>query len=90
MCGIFLKQASNFLSTKGIVLLAIPVFMLLGTCLVALFVFQLLAYWSYSDPVFIKKEVYYDPQNNGAGIWTVLNFIELLWGLEFLKYACNL
>lgn len=89
MCGVFLKHACIFLQTKWSLLLTIPLFMLLSFALLALFVFQLLAYWSASEPYFLPKEVYLEPQGHGAVIWTIVNFAQLIWGLEFLKHACT-
>jgi hypothetical protein len=59
MCGIFLRQASIFVATKKSLLWLIPVFMVIGMGLIAVFVGQLLGYWSAANMVFEKESVYY-------------------------------
>ena len=54
MCGVFIKHACMFLRTRWSLLLAIPVFMVLSFVLLTVFVFQLLAYWSSGDPLFLE------------------------------------
>jgi hypothetical protein len=47
--------------------------------------FQTLAFWSHSDMQFDQNSVYVHPYGAFAVFMTILNFIEFLWGLSFLK-----
>lgn len=89
VCGIFLKHACYVVKSKLVLFTAIPVFIVLMTILLSLFLVQLLAIWSSANMVFEPRDIYIDPQGNHSVLWTVFNFIMLLWGLEFLKHACK-
>jgi hypothetical protein len=65
------------------------VFVVLLLGLTALCGFQVLAYWSSSDMQLNQSSVYYRPNGGFAVLMTVLNVIEFIWGLSFLKEACN-
>lgn len=61
--------------------------MLIG--LAAVCGFQELAFWSSVDMKFEPKSVYVHPEGGFAVFMTVLNVIEFIWGLSFLKEACK-
>lgn len=63
----------------------IPIFIILTTGLIALCLFQLLAYWSKSDLVFHGNEMYYSPEGTFAWLMQFLDLVEFIWGLCFLK-----
>jgi len=67
----------------------IPIFIALSIGLIALCWFQLLSYWSHSNLQFHQHDVYYQPEGIFANIMQVLDLIEFIWGLCFLKEACN-
>lgn len=85
----YLQQASNcfweFPAIAGLSFLF--VILLLG--LTALIGFQILAYWSHSELKFEPNSVYTYPVGRFAVFMTVLNFVEFIWGLSFLKEACK-
>jgi Plasma-membrane choline transporter len=66
------------------------VFVVLLLGLTALCGFQVLAYWSSSNMQLNPNSVYYRPNGGFAVFMTVLNIIEFIWGLSFLKEACNI
>lgn len=81
--GIFLDYSRRFLAEKVGVFAYIPVFMLLTLGLFALFLFQHAGFSS-------KRHTSSNFFNFGnPGILGWLNIIELLWGLQFLRDACN-
>jgi hypothetical protein len=86
---IYLQQASKcfweFPSLAGLSFL----FVLLLIGLTALVGFQTLAYWSNSDLEFEPNSVYTYPVGKFAVFMTVLNFVEFIWGLSFLKESCK-
>lgn len=85
----YLEKASvcfwEFPELAGVSLVFI--IMLIG--LAALCGFQELAFWSNSDMKFEPNSVYVRPEGGFAVFMTVLNIIEFIWGLSFLKEACN-
>jgi hypothetical protein len=82
---LYLQQASKcFLEFPALAGLSF-LFVLLLIGLTALVGFQTLAYWSHSDLKFDPSSVYIYPASGFAIFMTVLNFIEFVWGLSFLK-----
>ena len=80
--GLMLKLGTSFLAEKWTVFLFIPLFLLFSAGLVALIFFQQVAFslrWSRNNNLF-------DLSN--PGVFGILNIIELLWGVRFLKDAC--
>lgn len=63
----------------------VPIFIALTAGLIVLCCFQLLAYWSNSELVFSRKDIYYSPQGTFATLMQLLDLVEFLWGLCFLK-----
>lgn len=85
--GVLLNYAAVFLSQKPINFIFIPIFLLLTVGLIILCLFQYLAYSSNSEPVKRDNDIYLHSQINPA--LTILNIIEFIWGMQFLKDSCN-
>lgn len=69
---------------QGLILL-IPIFILFVIGLIVLFLFQTFAIWSNSELVFHPENIYYQPEGGFAIMGTILNLLEFIWGLCFLK-----
>lgn len=67
--------------------LYIPIFILLTIGLIVLCLFQYLAYSSSSDPKPQDDNIYLHIWANP--VLTILNIIEFIWGMQFLKDSCN-
>ena len=87
LCALFLKYAGLFIRNNYSVLLTIPVFLLFTASILALFLFQLLAFWSCSEMQFSPSTPFYQPSRQVAIILTVLDFAELYCALSFVKEA---
>lgn len=67
--------------------LYIPIFILLTIGLIVLCLFQYLVYSSSSDPKPQDDDIYLHIWANP--VLTILNIIEFIWGMQFLKDSCN-
>jgi len=86
-CSIFLANASLMLKEKCITFFYILLFMVLTFVFSILIVFQYLAFSSVAAPTFNKDELYSQLSRN---FWFMAPLvIETLWGLSFLRDACN-
>lgn len=84
--GIFLKYSGKFISSNLRILMVMPIFLLLTMGLMALFLFQLLAYWSPNTMVMQPNHPYHRPESTSYTVMlTVLNFVWLYWGFSFLN-----
>ena len=81
----FLQEASQCFWEFPLLSLLSFVFVLLLLGLTVLCGFQVLAYWSSSNMQFSQGSVYEHPFGTFAIFMTVLNLIEFIWGLSFLK-----
>ena len=81
--GLFLNYAKRFLSEKPDTFAYIPVFMLLTLGLFALIVWQHCCFSSR----FATNNNFWD--FNNTGVWEILNILEFIWGLQFLRDACT-
>ena len=85
----YLREASKlFWEMPQLILLSL-VFLIFLIVLTALCGFQVLACWSKSDIIFEKDSTYYRLNGSFAIFMTILNIVEFMWGLCFLKEACN-
>jgi len=82
--GIFLEYARRFLHDWMAVYAYIPLFMLFLAGLIALFMFQHLAFSSKG----VSNSDLWDFSN--PGVLGVLNIIEFIWAFQFLRDACIL
>ena len=80
--GIFLEYAVQFLNAHTSTYAYIPVFLCLSIGLVALFIWQHCCFSASG-----KSRNFYN--FNNAGVWGVLNIIEFIWGIQFLRDAFN-
>lgn len=81
--GLMLDYGKKFLTERPLSFLYIPFFMLLATGLLALFVWQHCCFSS----VFSGNNNFFN--FNNTGVWEILNILELIWGLAFLRDACT-
>lgn len=63
----------------------IPVFILLAFLLLALTVFEFLAFWSIPDPVFNPNRPFYSVSGIGFVFLSLLALLQFVWGLAFLR-----
>jgi len=81
--GIFLDYSRRFLHEVSSTLFYIPIFIIFKIGLFALFIFQHCAFSSSHH----SNNNFFDFSN--PGFLGVLNILELIWGLRFLRDACN-
>ena len=81
-------HANNFLKETPLVLGYIPLFLLLTAGLVVLFIWQYIAFGTFHEPYLNRKEdLYYS--SGTSWVLQILNIIEFVWGLQFLRDACK-
>lgn len=79
-----LDYGKKFLTERPHSFFYIPFFILLAIGLFALIVWQHCCFSS----VFHGNNNFFN--FNNTGIWEILNILELIWGLGFLRDACNI
>ena len=87
IAGVLLSYASKFLGERPVNFIYIPIFLALTIGLLILCVFQYLAYSSHSPPEPQDNDIYL--HNKANPILTILNIIEFIWGMQFLKDSCS-
>ena len=88
LISIFIEHSNNFLKESYFVYLYIPLFMALTIGFLILIGWQFIAFGTANYPTFERSNVYY---RSGHNIFLqVLNVIELIWGMQFLRDACSL
>lgn len=80
---VLLKYSNTFLFENGLTFIYIPIFMIFSLGLCALMWFQNMAFQS----KFASNNNKWDLAN--SGIYSALNIIQFLWGIQFLRDACN-
>ena len=80
---LFLHYAGLFLSENPFVLLYIPLFLLLTLGLVALIVWQHCCFTS----KYAQSKNFFN--FNNLGVFEILNVLEFIWAMQFLKDACK-
>jgi hypothetical protein len=79
---------SNVFLKENIIIFAyIPLFMVLSFGLVVLCIWQFIAFGSYEQPYLNPGDLYYTSGQNM--FLQVLNLIEFIWGLQFLRDSCT-
>ena len=78
--GVMLEYATVFLSCNPTTFAYIPVYLLFTAGLIALIIWQHASFMSF----FGTKE-----NPTSSGVWGILNLIEFVWGLQFLRDSCN-
>lgn len=83
-----MHHANIFLKETPAVFAYIPLFLILTAGLVVLFVWQYVAFGTFSDPYLKNPNDFYFSSGMSIAL-EILNLIELIWGLQFLRDACN-
>jgi hypothetical protein len=83
-----MKHSDIFLKETPLVYLYIPLFIILTIGLLVLIIWQYIAFGTQYSPIFDKNKVYYSSNHNIP--LQICNFIELVWGIQFLRDACKL
>lgn len=81
--GLMLEYGTKFLNERPLSFLYIPVFIILAIGLIALIVWQHCCF----STVFAGTNNFWN--FNNTGVWEILNILELIWGLGFLRDACT-
>lgn len=85
--GIFLDYSTRMLRQNWFLLAMVLLFLLLSFGLVALTIFEYLAFSSRPAPILEKDDIYWNAQPVNFGIILVL--VQFIWGLSFLRDACT-
>ena len=70
------------------ILAHIFIYVVLSCLILGICFYEFLAVWSTLPPTFIPQEIYYEANSYFSYFFTVLIFIQLWWGLHFLKDSC--
>lgn len=82
-----MEHSNNFLKNDVRVFFYIPVFLLLTLGLIVLIVWQYISFGATNKTYLQENEIYRSSSHNI--ILQILNAIELIWGLQFLRDACT-
>lgn len=82
-----MHHANTFLKSDPMVFLYIPLFILLTLGLIALILWQYIAFGTSNETKLLPGDVYRSSSHNI--LLQILNAIELIWGLQFLRDGCN-
>jgi hypothetical protein len=88
MMALFIDWSTRYLPNNIVFIAWIPIFIILTLGLIVLVFFQHLAFISSSEPTKTDNDIYLKLQP--SFIWELLNIIEFLWGLQFLKDSCKI
>jgi len=80
-----MHYSNVFLKENALVFLYVPVLLLLSFGLVVLCIWQYVAFGTNSKPTFTEGDLYYSSSQHI--FCQVLNFIEFVWGIQFLRDA---
>lgn len=75
-----------FLKENLIIFAYIALFLLLSAGLVVLCIWQYIAFGTWQTPYLNPGDLFYSSGNNM--FFQVLNAIEFIWGIQFLKDSC--
>lgn len=87
LINIFLDWSTHFLKDHMLYYLYPFIFIALTVGLIVLCMFQHLAYLSNADPTHQDGDIYLNLSTNTPLF--ILNLIEFVWGLQFLKDSCK-
>lgn len=89
--GVFLQAATRMLrEEKCCAFFYIPLFLAFLTGFLALLIFEFKCYWGGGQITFDNtKSVFWEFEGAGSIVLTVFLVIQAIWGLSFLKEACN-
>lgn len=88
LASIFMEHSNSFLRESYLVYLYIPLFLVFTIGFLVLITWQFIAFGTANPPTFQVNNIYYHSAHNI--LLQVLNVIELIWGMQFLRDACNL
>ena len=87
LVSLFLDWSTKWSKSNLLFMIWIPIFIILSLGLIALILFQHLAFISNSNPHKYPSDIYL--KLKPSFIWQLLNIIEFIWGLQFLKDSFN-
>ena len=87
--SIFLKAASDYVSHAIFTLFYIILFMALTLGFLSMLIIEYTGLISIMEPTFDNTSLYYESSTNSMIFSFVVLFVQLLWGLSFLKEACK-
>jgi Ca2+/Na+ antiporter len=87
LSGIFMNHGNRFLRSDCLVWLYIPLFLLLTLGLIVLILWQYIAFGTAHPSTFNAGDLY--RSSSHCIPLQILNAIELVWGLQFLRDACK-
>jgi hypothetical protein len=87
LCGVLIKYATRFLADSFCVYFYIPMFLIMTIGLITLCVWQYVAFSTAYPPFRVQDDIYW--RASGSTFFQVLNVIELIWGLQFLRDSCK-
>jgi len=85
--GIFLEYSTRMVRQNCFMLAWILLFLLFSFGLLALTIFEYLAFSSRPEPILESDDIYWNAQPINFGI--ILVFIQFIWGLSFLRDTCK-
>lgn len=83
-----MENGNTFLKTDPVVFLYIPLFIILTLGLITLIVWQYVAFGT-ANPTHLREGDLFRSSSHNI-VLQILNAIELIWGLQFLRDACNI
>lgn len=88
--GIFLTYSTHFIRDRPLTLLYIPLFLLFLIAFIIMIVLEFSSFWTTGDLSFSSNEgLFHKPVGVGPIVLSVFVGIQAVWGLVFLKMACN-
>lgn len=88
LAEIFMENGNTFLKSDPLVFLYIPLFLALTIGLITLIVWQYIAFGTANQTYLRDGDIFRSSSHNIP--LQILNAIELIWGLQFLRDACKL
>ena len=88
LASIFLSYANEFLKQNWILFFYVPLSCLFSLGLIVLVVWQYISFSSINKPTWKDSDVYMTIHQQV--FLQVLNFIEFVWGIQFIRDSCNL
>jgi hypothetical protein len=87
LCTIFIRNAARFLAQCPSVFGYIFMYIMLSLLLIVLFTFQYMAFSSVNPLVKDTADIFW--QTSAWNFWNVLNILQLIWGISFLRDSCK-
>jgi hypothetical protein len=88
LASIFMYHSNKFLKESPAVFGYIALFLVLSFGLIVLCIWQYIAFGTANDPYLTAGSLFY---SSGHSVFLqILNVIELIWGLQFLRDACKI